>query len=164
MVNRLPKELRSKLTKAQLCILCIIVKMCQNQAYKSPSRAMYAFPGQSWLGDQVGCTREWVSKCIQVLEALELLMSTFRRKSHGRWRTKLYGLGPEMFKILNDVKGFINSCIHRVKSSSHILNKTTTTKKDQTQKVRASHLSSKKKEDPREYFNSLITKYGPEGI
>lgn len=117
----LPRDISTILTRTEAGLLDLIVDLSRNQAKRSPSGAYYAYPGEKWLAWKTGRSREWVSKSVNRLQTMGLLMITRRRKEKGRWRTNLYRLGVVLWRTLNGASAWFRSYIHHVNSGSHIV-------------------------------------------
>lgn len=116
----LPADLRRQLTATEFNIIYLILDLSRITSVRSPSGAVYCYPSQKYIGRKIGRSREWISKCLQRLEDLGLVIITHRRKERGHWKTNLYRLGWQLTKILYGCKAAVKALLDRVKSSSHI--------------------------------------------
>lgn len=92
----LPQEIVLCLTSAEIKLADLIFDLCRYTSKKQKSGAFYTCVGQKWLGERLGVTREWVSKCVNKLAILGILRITHRRKEDEKWKTNLYRVGEAM--------------------------------------------------------------------
>lgn len=121
--NSLSIEFLQRMNGTDHKVLDVIVDMCYRTAPKSPTGALYCFPGQRWLGQRLGRTRETISRSVSKLHTLGLIAVTHRRKVHKRWQTNLYQLGHQLLYCLNQGRKAVSALLHRVTEASHIVKK-----------------------------------------
>jgi biotin operon repressor len=163
MITYLPPELLKDLNCTQVKALYFITGLMVWHGKHSTSGAQYWNSGQAWLSNKIGVSRPWLSTCIQILHAKGLLTKIHRRREKGQWKTNLYKLGPEIVRIFKGTKASIAAWVDHVKCSRHKVIKTVSNLKDKGIEGVLRTPFTKNKEDPREYFNSLLSKYGTEG-
>ena len=102
-----------------------ILSMCFAQGRKSPSGAMYCYPKQSWLGDQSGRCRKTINELIDFLRGIGAIVTQYRSKVNGHFRTLLYKVGPLILKAIACANSAYTKASYRVTQKLHISNKET---------------------------------------
>ena len=121
MYTIVPQETRKKLSATDIQIFDIISSMCKSQGKKGRSGAWYCFPGEKWIAEKIGRSRERVSKSVQRLQRLRLIDITHRRKREGHWQTNMYRLSLNIMRGLGELRHWFSSVFHRVTQPSHIV-------------------------------------------
>jgi hypothetical protein len=116
----LPMDIRNQLTANELQVFYLLFDLFQIRSKNFPGRSIYAFPSEAWLAQKVGCTRQYVSHCVQRLQYFKLITITHRRKVKARWQTNLYRFGLTLAKCLNRVTSCFSFTLHRVNKTCNI--------------------------------------------
>ena len=117
----LPSNLRSELTASQFKIIYLILDLCQIRHKNYPGQSIYVMPSERWIAQKIGISREWVSKSLQKLQEVGLIIITRRRKERGVWRTNLYRLGHVLWRCLKFTSYCFSSVFNHVNKSSHLV-------------------------------------------
>ena len=160
MIKCLPAPILRQLNGSEKSILDILTDLCELQVKKGVSGASYCYPSETWLASRIGRTRETASKCVSKLSRMGLIYVIHRRKYKGHWQTNLYKFGIELIRILKGLRVAVAELVHRVKFSSHIVNKTTDSKENQLTKVLLRNHTRRKTGDISDYLVRLGQKFG----
>ncbi len=164
MISALTPALKKELCKADLLCLDLIVQMCLAQRKKGKKHSAYCFPGQTWICEKLGVSREWVCKCIARLRRLDLVVVIHRRKYKGQWQTNLYRIGTTSYRLIGDARAAVGALVDRVKSGLQIVKKTTVLRlKSTAEGVLRTH-SDTSNSDLHEYLDGLVDKFCPREV
>jgi len=119
MIN-LPTSILQSLKHSDLLVFNALFPLFYFRLKQHPDSAIYITPSEIYLSKKTGLARETVSRSIQHLVNLGLIVKIQRRKIRGRWTTNLYKIGTLLKAILNFGKRFFFKPFHRVTGMSHI--------------------------------------------
>lgn len=83
-----------QLTGTMFRILNELIFLLDLRRSRFPAKAAYVAPGQTYLANKCGVTREHICRCIKVLFKLGMLTKIRRRPEHGKYMTCLYFVTP----------------------------------------------------------------------
>ena len=109
-----------KLMKCHPEVLEYILSLCFGQALKSPSGAMYCYPGQQTIGDEAGYCRETICAAVSFLRDIGAIVTKYRKKLYGRFRSLLYTVGPLILKAMSCANSAYTKDSYRVETNPHI--------------------------------------------
>ena len=160
MLMTLPAEALKELNRTEQLVLGFHHLLCRSQAKRCASGAPYDCTSQTWIGNRIGKSREWVNKVTNRLVKKGYLISIRRRKIKGQWSTNLYKLGWKCLMYLRRCKEAVQAMIYRVNCSSHIVNnKYIDKEKGSLEGVLRTRLQ-RKKEDPTKFLTKLGDRLG----
>lgn len=87
-------ETVQQLTGTMFRILNELIFLLDLRRSRFPAKAAYVAPGQTYLANKCGVTREHICRCIKVLFKLGMLSKIRRRPEHGKYMTCLYMVTP----------------------------------------------------------------------
>ena len=101
-------------------VLEYILSLCFSQAKKSPTGAMYCYPGQTDLGEKSGYCRETMCAAVGFLREMGAIVTKQRKKVQGHFRSLLYLIGPLIHKAMACANSVITKDSYRVEVNPHI--------------------------------------------
>lgn len=86
------RETWNRLSSLDLRILEELAYLCRITRQRSPTGAVYCYPGRFWLAQRTGSSVRTITRHVTKLAGLGLLSKLQRRPTAGRWQTNLYRL------------------------------------------------------------------------
>lgn len=111
MTASLPKSIVLQLNESDIKVSDLLIDMIHRSEKKNPSKKMYCYPGEEWIAERLEISRETVSRAVQKLRRLGILVVINRRKVNGWWQTNLYKLGYWILRITGNLKSLISNVI-----------------------------------------------------
>ena len=164
MLMTLPAEALKELNRTEQLVLGFHHLLCRSQAKRCASGAPYDCTSQTWIGNRIGKSREWVNKVTNRLVKKGYLISIRRRKIKGQWSTNLYKLGWKCLMYLRRCKEAVQAMIYRVNCSSHIVNNKYIERINEYKIGVLRTRLQRKKEDPDQMLTELCQRHGCEYV
>lgn len=104
VLSSLPGRVRNALTRTEMLTLQMLVYLCGLQARKSGRQALYATPGQAYLGKWASRSDRSIRRSLVTLARLGLLRAQRRAPVRCNPQTNLYQLGSQLLALLKNVR------------------------------------------------------------
>lgn len=100
VIESLPAEIRSRLSRPTTEILKEIIFLCWLMAKHSGRGNAYCFPGREYLAGKANRSVSTVKRSVGLVEDLNLITRQQRRPVRGHWSTNLYTLGTGLLAVM----------------------------------------------------------------
>lgn len=100
LIESLPAEIRSQLSRPATEVLKEIIFLCWLMAQHSGRGTAYCFPGREYLAGKADRSVSTIKRIIGLMEDLGLISHRQRRPTNGYWSTNIYTPGTGLLAVM----------------------------------------------------------------